>query len=110
MKYHGLTDEQVKERQKQGLVNIDDHHISKSKKQIIIEHTFTYFNFLNIFLAMIIIFTGHFKNLTFVGVVFTNTFIGIIQELKVKKILSAHIILLPLCRFCSFTIYQVYIS
>lgn len=88
MKYHGLTDEQVKERQKQGLVNIDDHHISKSKKQIIIEHTFTYFNFLNIFLAMIIIFTGHFKNLTFVGVVFTNTFIGIIQELKVKKILD----------------------
>lgn len=88
MEYCGLNDEQVEERRKQGLINITDDNISKTKKQIILEHTLTYFNFLNIFLAMIIIFTGYIKNLTFIGVVFTNTIVGIIQEFRVKKIID----------------------
>lgn len=88
MEYHGLNKEQVEERQKKGLVNKTDDNISKTKKQIVMEHTLTYFNFLNIFLAMIIIFTGYIKNLTFIGVVFTNTIVGIIQEFRVKKIID----------------------
>ena len=36
-------------------------------------------------MAMMIVFSGRYINLTFIGVVFFNTIIGIIQELKVKK-------------------------
>lgn len=89
MKYQGLTNTQVNERIQQGLVNESNNNISKTKKQIILEHTLTYFNFLNIFLALIIIFTGYIKNITFVGVVFTNTIIGVFQEFKVKKIIDS---------------------
>jgi len=88
MEYQGLNHHEVKERQKKGYINITDENISKTKKQIIFEHTFTYFNFLNIFLAIIIIFTGNIKNLTFIGVVFTNTIVGIIQEFRVKKVID----------------------
>jgi cation-transporting ATPase E len=88
MEYLGLNDNDVKKRILENQVNTTNDNISKTKKQIIFEHTFTYFNFLNIFLAGIIIFTGHFKNLTFVGVVFTNTIVGIVQELRVKSIID----------------------
>lgn len=88
MEYIGLNDNDVKKRILENQVNTTNDNISKTKKQIIFEHTFTYFNFLNIFLAGIIIFTGHFKNLTFVGVVFTNTIVGIVQELRVKSIID----------------------
>ena len=35
-----------------------------------------------------ILFTGQIKNLTFLGVMIVNTIIGIIQELKVKKLVD----------------------
>lgn len=88
MKYNGLTNKEVEDRISKGLVNVVENNISKSKKDIILEHTFTYFNFLNIFLATVIIYSGHIKNITFLGVVFTNSIIGIYQELKVKKIID----------------------
>ncbi|WP_314795149.1 HAD-IC family P-type ATPase [Eggerthia catenaformis] len=84
----GLTRQEVMERKKAGQTNFLDDNISKSKKQIIREHTLTYFNFLNLFLAIIIFLTGQYKNMAFLGVIFTNTFIGIYQEFKVKKIID----------------------
>lgn len=84
----GLSNYEVKERIKAGKVNVSQDDISKSKKQIVLEHTLTYFNFLNLFLASIIIFTGKWTNLTFMFVIFTNTIVGIYQELKVKKIID----------------------
>ncbi len=88
-KYQGLNKKNVEERVAKGLVNVTNDNISKTKKQIIFDHTFTYFNFLNIFLAGIIIFTGNFKNLTFIGVVLSNTIVGIIQEFRVKKTIDS---------------------
>lgn len=85
---YGLSDSEVKERKEQGHINISHDNISKSKKQIFIEHTVTYFNFINLFLAGIIISTGHWKNLTFMVAVIVNAVIGIIQELKVKKVID----------------------
>ncbi len=87
-KYNGLTYEEVIERKKQGLINVCEDNISKSKKQIIMDHTLTYFNFINIFLAIIIISTGKWKNLTFMVVIIVNAIIGIIQEFKVKKVID----------------------
>ena len=88
IKLMGLTNQQVNERITQGFVNVSHDNISKTKKQIILEHTLTYFNCLNVFLAGIIISTGRWTNLTFMVVIFINAFIGIYQELKVKKIID----------------------
>ena len=49
MKYMGLTYQQVEERKQRGLINISHDNISKTKKQIVLEHTLTYFNCLNVF-------------------------------------------------------------
>ena len=70
----------------QGLVNETNNSVSKTTSQIVRTHTLTYFNFLNLFLGGLILFTGQIKNLTFLGVMIVNTIIGIIQELKVKKL------------------------
>ena len=86
--FHGLTQSELSQRIKKGQVNQSQDNISKSKKQIVLEHTLTYFNILNIFLACIIISTGRWTNLTFMGVIFTNAIVGIYQELKVKKIID----------------------
>lgn len=62
---------------------------SRSRWEIITSHTFTYFNFLNVFLAGLIILSGQQKNMLFMGIVITNALIGIIQECKVKKLIDA---------------------
>lgn len=86
--YRGLTSEQVENRIRQGLVNISDNHISKTTREIIRCHTLTYFNFLNLVLAVLVIISGQIKNLTFLGVMIANSLIGIYQELKVKKLID----------------------
>ena len=86
--YKGLTSQEAERRKEQGLVNITDHNIFKTKKQIIIAHTVTYFNFLNLFLGILVLISGQYKNITFMGVIIVNSIIGIIQELKVKKLVD----------------------
>lgn len=87
-KYRGLTGPEVDKRVETGLMNVTDNNMFKTKKEIIITHTVTYFNFLNLFLAILIIISGQFKNLTFMGVIIINSVIGIIQEMKVKKLVD----------------------
>ena len=62
---------------------------SRSRWEIIASHTFTYFNFLNLVLAGLILLSGQYKNMLFMGIVITNALIGIVQELKVKKLIDA---------------------
>ncbi len=62
---------------------------SKTTGQIIRSHTITYFNILNFILAGLIILSGQYKNMLFIGIVISNSLIGIIQELKVKKLIDA---------------------
>lgn len=62
---------------------------SRSRWEIIASHTFTYFNFLNLVLAGLILFSGQYKNMLFMGIVITNALIGIIQEIKVKNLVDA---------------------
>lgn len=66
---------------------------SKTRLQIILSHTFTYFNMLNLTLAALIVLSGQYKNMLFLGIVISNSLIGIIQELKVKKLIDALTIL-----------------
>ncbi len=81
----GLTTEQLEQRFHENLVNYDTSVPTKTTKQIITTNIFTLFNILNFSLAALIFLTGSFKNLMFLGVVFCNTIISIIQELRAKK-------------------------
>ena len=89
--YRGLNSEEVQKRIDAGQVNISENHISKTTGEIIRCHTLTYFNFLNIFLGILVIISGQFKNLTFLGVIICNSVIGIFQELKVKNLIDKRI-------------------
>ena len=80
----GLTETQIEERKKAGLVNYDTTVKSKSFKSIIIENIFTIFNLLNLILALAVYFTGSYKNMTFMIIVFFNTAISIFQEIRSK--------------------------
>lgn len=81
----GLTDEEINERLDNNLVNYDTSVPTKTIKQIILNNIFTLFNLLNFTLAIFIILVGSYKNLLFLGVVFCNTIISIIQEIRAKK-------------------------
>ena len=84
----GLTKQEVKQRIKKGLVNYDTTTPSKSIKQILIENTFTLFNFINIVLGIAIIIVGSYKNLLFLGVVICNTLISTIQQVRAKNMVD----------------------
>lgn len=81
----GLTEEQVNERIKHGFANINLAQNTRTAKEIVKSNVFTYFNLLFIILALMLLLVGSYKNLTFMGVIVCNTFIGIIQELRSKK-------------------------
>ena len=61
---------------------------SRTKWQIVLSHTCTYFNFLNLALAALIIISGQYKHMLFMGIVILNSLIGIVQELKVKQLID----------------------
>ena len=82
---NGLTSKEVQARINSNKVNYDTTTPSKSIKQIILENTFTLFNFINIILGIAIIVVGSYKNLMFLGVVICNTLISTIQEIRAKK-------------------------
>ena len=80
----GLTNNEIEDRKNNGFINISDNSTTKSYKQIFIDNTFTLFNFINLALALLIMTTGEYKNLLFLGVVFSNIFIGTFQEIRSK--------------------------
>ena len=84
----GLTANQVHERIGKGRNNSNATIPSKSIPEIIYSNVFTLFNFLNFGLALAILLVGSFKNMTFMGVVFFNTLIGVIQEINAKRIID----------------------
>ena len=61
---------------------------SRTISQIVRAHTLTYFNLLNVILAGFIILSGQYKNMLFMGIVISNSLIGIIQECKVKSLID----------------------
>ncbi len=84
-KERGLTLEQVQNRIQQGLCNYDTSVPTKTIPRIIRDNFFTLFNFLNLFLGILVFCTGAYKNLLFLGVVVCNTFISTFQEIRSKK-------------------------
>ena len=84
----GLTQAEVNEQIVQGHINkaVDDQF--KTTAQIIAENVFTYFNLIFLILSILLIMVGAYRDLTFLPVIILNTVIGIVQEIRAKKILS----------------------
>src|SRR5476649_2666288 len=80
----GLTSKEVEIRIKEGKSNHIPKTPSRTIPQIIRANLFTKFNAINFVLAAVIILAGSPKNAIFVGVIISNTLIGVIQELKAK--------------------------
>ncbi len=81
----GLTNEQVKQRIEEGKINANENPNTRTYKQIVMENTLTFFNFLNLALLVLVLLVGSFKNSLFVCIIIINTVIGIIQEIRAKK-------------------------
>ena len=84
----GLSAAEVAERTENGYVNAAVDKTSKTVLQIILSNVFTYFNMIFFILGAILLAKGSYNNLTFLIVVFVNTIIGTIQEIKAKKTLE----------------------
>ena len=81
----GLTSAQVQERVEKGLVNTAAARNTKTVGQIIASNIFTLFNLVNFIIFLLILATGKLANTLFMGVIITNTLIGIIQEIRAKR-------------------------
>lgn len=84
----GLTSLEVENRIKEGKVNGVEERMSSSYPDIIKGNAFTYFNLINLVLFIIVLLTGHMQNGLFFMTIIVNTFIGIYQEIKAKKLLE----------------------
>lgn len=88
MMYGGLDENEVEQRKKAGEVNKVNRRYTKSVGRIVFDNLFTYFNILTFALFILVLFTGSWKNALFIGVVFSNAFTGIMQEIKSKKLID----------------------
>ena len=84
----GLTSQQVQEHKLHGWTNQAVDSTSKTTKEIVQENVFTYFNLIFLVLAVLLCLVGAFRDLTFLPVIIANTLIGIIQEIRAKKVLD----------------------
>ena len=95
----GLSAAQAQERLDGGCGNAPVESPGASVREIIAKNVFTYFNFLFFLLAGCVIAVRQWLNLTFLGPVFCNMFIGIVQDLRVKKKVDGlKIMAAPKCR------------
>ena len=85
---HGLSTAEVEERIAAGKINRNMELKTKSVRELIIENLCTLFNLINVVLAILVLLTGSFKNLTFLFVVFLNTAIGVIQSMRSKRMVD----------------------
>ena len=82
----GLLQTQADQRAACGWVNGAKTGASRSEREIILHNCLTFFNFVFIALAVVLLLGGSsVKNLTFLVVVLCNTAIGCYQEIKAKR-------------------------
>ena len=81
----GLGKDQVMERQKGGWCNLPVKSPTKTEREIISGHVFTYFNLIFVVLAVLLILVGSYRDATFIFIAAINTVIGIVQEVRSKR-------------------------
>lgn len=84
----GLTENEVKKQIEEGKSNIPVDAPSKTIKEIIRDNTLTYFNLVFLIIAILLILVGSFRDLTFLPIIIANTLIGIVQEIRSKKVID----------------------
>lgn len=88
MQLTGLSSIQVKQQIELGNVNKIPEQSDRTVKEIIHANICTYFNLIFLIISILLIIAGSFRSLTFLPVVIANTVIGIIQQLRSKKVLD----------------------
>lgn len=84
----GLTAAEVEAKRQAGQGNRQTAQGGKTVLQIIGENLFTLFNLLNFALAFCLALVGSWRNMLFLGVVFSNTLIGTVQSLRARAMLN----------------------
>ncbi len=84
----GLSSDEAAKRAASGHGNRRTEQPGKSAARILSDHFFTLFNLLNFALAACLALVGSWRNMLFLGVVFSNTLIGTIQELRARAMLK----------------------
>lgn len=83
----GLGSSEAAQRAAAGQSNRRSEEPGKSVARIVSDNLFTLFNLLNFALAACLALVGSWRNMLFLGVVFSNTLIGTIQELRARAML-----------------------
>lgn len=87
-KIQGLNEKEAKEYYLEGKSNIPVEAPSKTIKEIVKGNIFTYFNYIFLIIAILLILVGSFRDLTFLPIILANTLIGIVQEIRSKKVID----------------------
>lgn len=84
----GLTREDVIHRVRLHQTNENTAASTRSVKEIVKENLLTYFNLIFAILAVLLLITGSFRDMTFLPIILANAAIGIVQEIHAKKVLD----------------------
>ncbi|MFC4770478.1 HAD-IC family P-type ATPase [Enterococcus hermanniensis] len=87
-KFTGLTTEEVKKKRSAGQSNEQNLKPGKTIGTIIRENTFTLFNLLNFLLAACLFAVKAYSNMFFIVIIMMNITIGIVQEIRAKKMVE----------------------
>ena len=82
----GLSAEEVAAAQASGDVNVDAGVKTRSIKDILYSNIVTLFNIVNVILFLFVLYTGSYKNGLFMIIITCNACIGIIQEIRSKRV------------------------
>ena len=88
----GLTTAEAEERIKNGLSNGDidvkTKSISMISYMVVCSYIFTFFNLINVVLAVLVLIAGSFRNALFMIIIICNIGIGIFQEIRSKRVID----------------------
>ncbi len=80
----GLSSQEVLAKKKENLVNVTEKTYTRSYLRIFTDNIFSYFNIIMTSFFVLLLITGNYKNIMFMGVVVSNLFMSIVQEIKMK--------------------------
>ncbi|MBR6184925.1 MAG: HAD-IC family P-type ATPase [Clostridia bacterium] len=81
----GWTSEQAEALRRAGKGNEIQNNQGKTVGQILKGNLFTFFNLLNVLLALALLLVGSYRNMTFMFIIVINVLIGTVQEYKAQK-------------------------
>lgn len=87
-KISGLTEAEARRIYMEGKSNLPIQAPSKTVKEIVKENVCTYFNLVFAIIAVLLIMVGSFRDLSFLPIIIANTLIGIVQEIRSKKVID----------------------